>query len=143
MRKALEWFRPVAAPTLFLVSFLAIMGCLFGCRHLDPAGVYQGNQLLYQSEIAIPTSHAILQTYVQWELEYRTTLAKWPEIRKSADTIRRNGRQWETTANNLHDAYATDPSATNRDALSTALGVLRSAITEANGYMLRAATQPK
>lgn len=143
MKKAIHWFSPVAAPTLILLSFLCLMASIAGCRHLDPAGVYQGDAVLYHAELATPTAYELLHTFVSWEKQNRVALAKRPAIRKHADYVRANAKQWFNTANALHDACKANPTQVNKDALTTALGVLEVALIEANGYMLKAATQPK
>lgn len=123
---------------------LILLGAGFaqlGCRHLAPEGVYHGDSVLYHAELSTRTSYDLLHVFVQWELDNRAALAKWPEITKAADHIRLNAKQWFATANNLHDAYAADPSQDNRDKLQTALAVLQTALLEANGYMLQAATR--
>lgn len=112
-----------------------------GCRHLDANGVYKGDTALYQSELATTTSYDLLDAFVKWEAANRAALAKWPEIKKSADTIRADAKQWFSTANALHDAYAANPTDENRAALQKAINVIRAALVEANGYMLKTATQ--
>jgi len=112
---------------------------LGGCAALDPAGVYHGDQILHKSELVTTTSYEVIHTYVSWEKENRVALAKYPEIKQSADVMRRNARQWFTTANALHDAYAANPTPENGAALNTALAVLQTALNEAVKYMTQAA----
>ena len=71
--------------------------------------------------------------------ENRATLAKWPEIKKGADLMRSHAKQWFSTANALHDAYAANPTPENRDALATGLNVLSTAMSQATQYMAQAA----
>lgn len=127
--------------SLIPVLFLLTMGTISGCRHLDPAGVYQGDQVMYNAELITPTAYDLLHTFVSWEQQNRALITKWPEITRYADFVRLHRKEWFATANRLHDAYKIDPSQVNRDALAAALAVLQSALIEANGYMLRGATQ--
>lgn len=127
-----------------LSAFLLSAFCLAGggCATLDKSGVYAGDDVLYAADLAITTSYDILHTYVAWEKENRAALARWPEIKQSADAIRRDAPRWFATAHALRDAYAASPTAENRDGLQTALSVLRIALAEAAGYMARAAQGP-
>lgn len=123
------------------LTFVGTVGVVAtsGCRTLAPGGVYQGDKYLEESELAITTSYDLLHTYVTWEYQNRAALSKWPEIKKSADNIRANSKQWFASAHNLHDAYAANKSEANRTALNTVIGVLRSALTEASKYMAQVA----
>lgn len=114
---------------------------LTACKPLDPAGVYHGDQVLHSSELTITTSYEVIHAYVTWEKDNRAALARWPEIKQSADAMRKNAKQWFATANALHDAYAANPTPENRDALNTAIAVLRAALNEAAGYMAQAANR--
>jgi hypothetical protein len=125
-----------------LLIALAAASALFitGCGTLDKTGVYAGDQVLYNTELGIATSYDVVHTFVSWEKENRSALAKWPEIKQAADLMRRDAPTWFKTAHALRDAYALDPSPQNRDALQTALRVLRAALTEAAAHMARAAS---
>ena len=124
---------------LLLLGALCLLATS-GCQHaLAPTGVYQGDAALYQSELAITTSYEVIHTFVTWEHDNRAALAKWPEIKRAADTMRAGAKQWVTSAHALHDAYRTDPSAPNKAALTKALDLLRTALTQAAGYMAQAA----
>lgn len=112
------------------------------CAPLAPGGVYQGDQVLHKAELITTTSYDVIHTYVTWEQENRAALARFPEIKQSADVMRRNAKQWFSTANALHDAYVANPTPENRDALNTALAVLQSALSEAVKYMSTAAATP-
>lgn len=125
----------------FVLASLIAMVVTVGCRSLDKSGVYKGDKILYHSELSIVTSYEFFDAYVKWEKEHREALSKWPEIRQSADNIRKNAKQWFATANGAHDAYESDPSEANRNNLTIALGVIRFAFAEASGYMLKTATK--
>lgn len=128
-------FRPFAFCVLLAISLVPA-----GCGTLDKSGVYQGDAYLYQSELAIRTSYDVVHTYVSWEFANRAALASNPDIQASADVMRAHAREWFRTANALHDAYKSDPSAPNKQALQAILDILRAALTEAAQYMTAAAT---
>lgn len=131
---------PVQAIVLSLLLGAAIFTT--GCNTLHPDGVYRGDQVLHKSELTITTSYDLIRTYVTWEKANREQLTAWPQIKRSADYMRANAKQWFATANVLHDAYAGDPTAENRDQLLTAVAVLQTALNEAAGYMALAAAKP-
>ncbi len=122
--------------TVLAVCIAALGVGIHGCGTLDPAGVYHGDKLLYDAELAIPTSKDILQSFVKWEYDNRSALAGRPEIRKSADNVRAHAKQWIQTAINLTESYKTNATAENRDAMVKAIGILRTALVEASGYMI-------
>lgn len=115
---------------------------LLGCRSLAPDGAYQGDQVLYQAETTIVTSYQLVDTFLKWERANEKLLAQWPEIHRAAAKLRTEYPQWYRTANALRDAYAANPDPATRDKLQTTLALLRTALTEAAGYMTQA-TSPK
>lgn len=124
-----------------LVAGLGLCGLLYGltgCGTLEPAGVYQGDKVLYSADLTITTSYDLIHTYVSWEKENRAALQTWPQIRQSADVMRAKAPQWFSTAHALRAAYASSPTPENRDALQTALNVLHTALSEATKYMAQA-----
>jgi hypothetical protein len=125
---------------LLLPALLAILCCFTACRQLDPAGVYQSDQPLYNAHLTIVTSYDVIHTFVTWEAQNRAALAKYPQITQAADAMRKNSKQWFTTAEALADAYKADPSQQNKDALTTALNVLQAALSQAAAHMSTAAT---
>ena len=136
-----ERVRPQAGRyTLLLVGLLCSVLCLLAaCRKLAPAGVYAGDQLLYQAENTINTSYALIHTYVTWEKDNRVALARWPKIKESADVMRAKAETWFSTAHALRDAYVLAPTPENRAALVRALAVLHTALNEVTKYMALAA----
>lgn len=122
--------------------WLLLAGCLVSltaCAPIDPQGVYAGDQFLQKSELTITTSYDVIHTYVIWEEANRAALAGVPEIKQSADAMRASSKQWFASANAIHDAYAANPTPDNRNALTTALAVLQTAMNEAVKYMSQAA----
>lgn len=134
--------RPVPRARALSLLLLLPLLCFSGCGTLDKSGVYQGDAVLYQAELATTTAYEVIHTYVSWEHENRAQLAHLPNIRKSADAMRRGAPAWFKTAHALHDAYKTDPSGPNKAALQSILSLLRAALVEAAGYMSTAATLP-
>jgi len=112
---------------------------LAGCGTLEPGGVYQGDKALYDADVAIATSYEVIHTFVAWEYANREALAPQPGIRAAADRMRRGAPQWVRSALALRDAYAARPDVETRDALATAVGVLRAAMLEATRYLQAAA----
>lgn len=111
-----------------------------GCTHsLAAGGVYQGDKVLHDADLAIVTSYDVLHAYVKWEYQNRAALASQPEIKRSADAIRRNSKQWFASAHALRDAYAVNKTMENRSALNSSLSLIRAALTEATRYMTQTA----
>lgn len=110
-----------------------------GCGSLAPGGSYQGDKVLYDADVAIATSYEVIHTFVAWEYANREALAPQPGIRAAADRMRRGAPQWVRSALALRDAYAARPDVETRDALATAVGVLRAAMLEATRYLQAAA----
>lgn len=125
---------------LLLLGALSLGLMTSGCRSLAPGGAYQGDQVLYQAETTIVTSYEIVDTFLKWERTNQKLLAKWPDIHRAADRLRADYPQWYRTANALRDAYAANPDPATRDKLQTALALLRTALTEATGYMAQTTT---
>jgi hypothetical protein len=112
--------------------------CMFGpagCSKstLAPAGVYQGDKVLYNADKTITTTYKSFETFLKWETQYRAVLPV--EVSRAADTIRLNAKKWIDTAGNLRDAYAAQPTAANRDKLKLALDLIDTAFDEAVKYM--------
>ena len=128
------------AAGLLLVSCGLLSVVVFsGCRALAPDGVYKGDQVLHNAELATTTSYEVIHTFVSWEYENRAALTVWPEIKTAADAMRKSSPQWFKTAYALRDAYAIAPTDENRAALEKSLSVLRAALSEAAQYMAQAA----
>jgi hypothetical protein len=121
-----------------LLGLLAFPGCVK--RQLDPAGVYQGDSYLFQTELSINTSYEVIHTFVKWEKDNRDILRQWPEVKKAADRMRAGAPDWFKTANAAHDAYKVNPGDQTKSELELSVAILRTALLEATRYMTRTAT---
>ena len=113
-----------------------------GCRHLDPAGVYKGDQFLYQTDEAIVTGYDALHLFVSWEYRNRQLLSGTPQVKAAADRVRKDSKAWFKTAYRLRDAYAANPTPEARSALSDALRVINQALQESLDYLTKYAVKP-
>lgn len=116
---------------------LPLLLLIAGCGTLDPAGPYSGDKILYDADVAITTSYEVMHSFVLFEYNNRDMLlAADPKIKSVADNIRKNAPQWFGTALALRDAYQTQPGTQTRDALQSAILVLRVAALEATKYLV-------
>ena len=105
-----------------------------GCNAtLDPAGVYQGDKVLYGAEKTITTAYKSFDSFLKWEETYRAALPV--EVSRAADVIRLNAKKWIDSAIALREVYAANPTAENRKKLDVALSLIDAALSEANRYM--------
>lgn len=116
---------------LLLSSIVLLPGCV---RPLAPDGIYAGDTLLFQSEVATTDGYDVMKEYITWELENRAGLKKYPEIGKIADNIRLNAEQWVNTAIAAHDEYVLVKSPENTSKLKKAVSVIRTALNQAAAY---------
>jgi hypothetical protein len=124
---------------LSLVILATALAFSPGCNHtqLDPAGVYQGQVAAYNADSTINTAYALMDNFLKWEFENRAVFAETPEVKKFADNIRANGRQWISSAIALNEAYKLDPTEEKRSALVAALDLIDVALMEATKYMIK------
>ena len=125
--------RTLANPLLALMLFLPMLGC----RNLDPSGPYAGDKLLYTADDTITTGKDLLDLFLGWEKRSRTTLAGVPEVRRTADHIRANGKQWFATAIRLRETYNSAKTDANASALREALKVIQVALMESSAYLTK------
>lgn len=128
---------------LISISLLALLlltgnGCVRGT--LAPAGVYQSDSFLYQTDFTISGSYTTIREFLKWEKENRGLVPI--EITQYADRLRKGTPQWVGSAMALRDAYSFSPSAANRTALQQALDVLRQAVTESTKYLMQVTQKP-
>lgn len=116
-------------------AFVVVM-LLTGCGTLAPDGPYAGDQVLYKADVTISTAYEVIHSFVLFEYTNREALKLVdPKIKTAADNMRRGAPQWFATAIALRDAYQQQPGTQTRDALQTAILVLRTAMLEATKYM--------
>lgn len=123
---------------LILLASISLLFASVGCQSkadLDPAGVYHGDNFLYQTDLTITSSYQVLDTFVNWEYTNRPLLASQPGATKAADRIRANAKQWFASAHALRAAYAAAPTEANKVNLQKVLTLIQAALIEAAGYM--------
>lgn len=121
-----------------LLPFLLFIALFAGCGTLDKSGAYAGDETLYRADLTIATSYDLLHEFVSFEYQNRAALASTPAVTKYADNVRAHARQWIGSAVALRQAYKADPSAANKAALQASIDILRTALTEATGYLAAA-----
>ena len=122
---------------------LLLAASLAACGTLDPAGAYKGDKTLYSADVTLTTSYDTIHAFVTWEYANRPTLvAITPAIRLSADAIRAQAPMAFARALAVRDAYASSSTAQNASALGTALSVLQSLVSQAQGILAQATTAP-
>ena len=130
---------PQAAIMVWLVAGGLGTALLAGCGTLDPAGIYKGDKTLYTSDLALGEAYDALHAFVQWEYDNRAALASQPAIRQAANQVRAQSPKWFSAAMALRDAYASAPTAANRDALVGALAVIQQAVSQAAAWQAKPA----
>jgi len=124
--------------TLIIFALLVIGLAAFGpsgCGHLDPAGAYAGDKVLYDYDQTTVTSYDVLHTFVTWEYQNRQLLSDTPEIRSFADSVRKNAPRYFASAVALRDAYQANPSPGAKSALQASLDVIRQLVREATRHL--------
>lgn len=117
-----------------LISLIGIAILLAGCGTLSPTGPYKGDKILYSADLSITTAYDVMHSFVTWEMQNRVALTGIPEIKVTADNIRKNAKQWIRSAISARDAYAGSPTEINRSSLQKALDVLATAVGQASLY---------
>jgi hypothetical protein len=135
-RSTTEAIKPAALPLLVIGALLAFG--VTGCRSLAPGGPYEGDKVVFQAETTITTSYELVDTFLAWEKENRTTLAKWPEIRQAADAMRVAYPGYHKSAIALLEAYKSNPGGDDAQ-LQRVLALLRTALLQAANHMANAA----
>lgn len=121
------------------IPLLALV-LLASCGILNPEGAYKGDKLLYTTDVTIRESYDLIHFYVKWEYDNRAALSSMPEIKASADAMRKNAPGWFRSVNALREAYVQAPNDINMAALQKAVAVLRAAIAEVGNYLTKAST---
>lgn len=126
------------AVMLLLAGVLALASLgMTGCKSkLEEGGAYNGNRLLYSADQTIVSSYSVFDAFVKFEYANRDALDDKPEVKRAADYIRANSKNWVTSAIALRDAYALQPDASHASALKSALAVLETELGEASRYLI-------
>ena len=127
MRTILQFITPV-----ILAGFIGT-GC---ATKMAPEGVYNSDSVLYNADLAITTSYDVIQTFVIWEYSHRDILLQYPEIKSTADKIRREAPGIINSAMSIRDQYAKEPNVDNRLALGNILTLLRKTAFEATRQLI-------
>lgn len=124
-------------PLLLLAGILSLLSIGFvGCGTVAKDGVYHGDKTLFVADQTIVSSYSVFHSFVKFEYANREALAYRPEIKRAADNIRLNSRNWIESAIALRDAYELKPDASSALALNRAVAVLQAALGEASGYLI-------
>ena len=116
-------------------------GCS-GCSTLAPEGVYGRDKLLYEVDKTVVDAYQIFDSFLKIERDNRDVLFRIsPEIKQAADKIRADGPQWIASAIATRDAYKTQPGTDTKNALDSAMRVLRQGIAQAIKYSIQAQTK--
>lgn len=75
---------------LMAAATIAILVGCSGCQtHLDPAGVYQSDTFLYNTDQSLKLSQVAIHTFVKWEYDNRAVITNtWPQVTVAADKLR-------------------------------------------------------
>lgn len=90
--------------------------------------------VLFHADQLVGTSYQAMNSFTQWELDNRATLAQWPAIKECADVVRLNGEKWEQALIDCREAYAAHPSAQTKSALLSAVAVIETALSKAKSF---------
>jgi hypothetical protein len=120
---------------LLFASLLVPLPLLMGCGTLDKSGIYQGDTVLYNAELATTEGKDMLHTFVKWEYDNRAFLRQWPQIKEAADDVRLHAKSWVASAIALRNAYVANPTQDTRSALEASVIVIRAALNQATVYM--------
>ena len=120
---------------------MVLLALLFsgpGCQTLDPNGIYNSDKVLYTEDISLITAYDFLHTFVKWEYDNRVLLESVPGVKKHADYIRLNAKQWFSTAIAYRDFYAQQPTDSNKTAMLKAYAILHQVVAQATLLMIQA-----
>jgi hypothetical protein len=113
------------------LSLLPLLLLLASCAAIAPGS----DPVLVNAERTTAVAIDAVDTYLQWEFDNRETLSAIPEIRETADYLRRNAPTWFETAREITKSYKVNRTEYNRANLNTAMNVLNRAIIQAQRYL--------
>lgn len=117
--------------TKLCAVLLVLLGPL-GCKTtLEEPGAYNGDKLLFDSDLTITTGWTVVDTTLKWEKDNRALLSNVPEIKVACDQIRARAPGIFKAAIRARDTYAAASTAENAKELDIALTMLRALATEA------------
>ena len=116
-----------------LRAFLATSMVLFA---VSCASVAPGHDpVVVNAERTTVLALDAVYTFLLWENQNRAALAAVPEIKASADYLRRNAPTWFATARDLTRAYKSNRTEQNKANLNTVIAILERAVAQANQYL--------
>lgn len=117
-------------PIGLLVSIL-LMGS--GC-----ASILSGNDpVVVRAEQTEKIALATFDTFLAIEAAHQAEIQSMsPIIHTVAENVRKNGKNWLTTANNLRKTYKSSRTPENKANLMTAIAIVETALTETQKYLV-------
>ena len=118
---------------LALIAAAALALTMPGCQtSLDPAGAYQGDNWLYQTDKAVTTAYDTIDGFLIWELQYRSSLAtNAPHVTAAADSIRSQAPRWFAVEKQMRGLYVAAKSPGTSNQLFNAAAVITTGATNA------------
>lgn len=105
---------------------------IFGCGTIDKGA----DPIVVNAERSTKIALVTFDAFLRYEYENKDLLAGIdPSIHKFAEQIRKSGKKWIESANNLTVVYKVNRTEENRFNLVTALAVLQAAMTESEKYI--------
>jgi hypothetical protein len=116
---------------LSVLSTLVFICFASGC-----AGIAPGHDpVVVNAERATVLALDTVDTFLAWEFQNREAFASVPEIRESANYLRRNAPAWFETARDLTKSYKQNRTEQNKANLGTVIAILQRATRQANAYL--------
>lgn len=125
---------------LSLILFVLLSFSISGCKSI---GIGQ-DPIVVNAERTLSIALTTFDVFLKYEYDNRAALEQIsPDIKKFADVIRRNGKNWIETANNLKIAYKHNRTEQAKVSLITALALVQSALNESQKYISNPQLQPQ
>lgn len=118
---------------MLLSPSLVITGCN---RTLAPEGVYAGDKVSYDTDLAVSASKNIIQSFLNFELQNRAFLAQsYPQVTQYADKLRTDGKAALQSAAVASKAYHDNPTAQNKAAFDKAMAAVDALVAGAQQFL--------